>query len=103
MERSVEDTNRTSRHRAEIVLSTGKIIALWSDWKQAHWGEVNDLRLKLIRDAKSRARSAHLDYGVEVVDIRIYREDRTTKRITETSTTHKFISGHQLSREEMDQ
>lgn len=96
MSREVERSNWTARWRAEVHLSTGKVLLDHSDWTQAHWDEHKQNRQKTLARGQSKARTAVQTYGVSVERIVLVEETRNVLSITETYESEKFHSEHYL-------
>lgn len=100
MKREVERTVHTARWVAEIVLPTGKVLTVTSDWKPPHWDEHKDARMRVIREAKKRAEEIRRDYGVTATVVNVRGESRRIASVTETSITARFDSAHYLTEED---
>ncbi|WP_234057941.1 hypothetical protein [Microbacterium sp. NFH-22A-Y] len=92
VQREVTRSNHTARWRADVHLSTGKVLTLHSEWKQSHWDEHAMARSSVAARAESEARDARDRFGVQTERIVITEERRTVRTIEETTVSERFHS-----------
>lgn len=81
-ERTVESRNTDARWVCTVLLSTGSVITVESDWKPYQWEEHARNRDATIERARREAEAVSGRYGVEFVSIEVREERRTVERVT---------------------
>ncbi len=93
--RDIESDRSDYRFRAEAVLSTGKVVEKFTEWKPYQFDR-ESARVDLLRRMTETLQLIHEKYGVESDGFKIVMEERRVLRVIETETNEKLFSHHTM-------